>query len=252
VPRLGRYTPAVLAPGEALTVILEALRPVEGTERVPIQEACGRVLAEELRSDVDLPPFEKSAMDGFAVRAADFQGKPELTLPILGESRAGEPWGRRLEPGTCVEIYTGAALPEGADAVVMVEKSAPGDAEPDPGGRPGTGSGTRRVRLSDRPEPGQHVCHLGQDLGRGELVAEPGRRLRAADLSVLAAVGADPVPVVRRPRVAVWTSGDELVPPRERPGRGQIRDKVEAQIHALGLLMFLALMAVVTVNDLQR
>ena len=213
------HSAAVLDPDEALGRILETLRPVQGTERVPIEGASGRVLAEVVRSDVDLPPFEKSAMDGFAVRAADFEGRTELDLPILGESRAGAPWGGVVEPGTCAAIYTGAELPAGADAVVVVEKSS----------APGRG----RVRLADRPSPGQHVCHRGQDLGVGQLVLEPGRRLRAADLSVLAAVGCDPVPVRARPRVAVWTTGDELVAPGERPGPGQIREGNTLHLAAL-------------------
>jgi molybdopterin molybdotransferase len=209
----------VLAPREALSRILERLVPVQGTERVAIGAAVGRVLAAEIRSDVDLPPFEKSAMDGFAVHAADFEGAAERTLPILGESRAGESFRGPVPRGACVAIYTGAELPADCDAVVIVEHSE----------RAGEG----RVRLRDRPASGQHVCHRGQDLASGAAVLAPGQRLRAADLSVLASVGADPVPVVARPRVAIWTSGDELVLPSERPGPGQIREGNTLHLAAL-------------------
>ena len=207
---------------------------MRGTEPVPISAAVGRVLAAQIHSDLDLPPFEKSAMDGFAVHAADFgppgapggapEGDPpERTLPILGESRAGEPFPDEVPRGSCVAIYTGAELPAGCDAVVMVERS---ESRQGPGGE-------LQVSLRDHPRPGQHVCHRGQDLRVGQEVLAPGARLRAADLSVLASVGADPVPVRPRPRVAVWTSGDELVAPAERPGPGQIREGNTLHLAAL-------------------
>jgi molybdopterin molybdotransferase len=209
----------VLAPGEALSEILGRLAPLGGTEHVAIGAAVGRVLARAQSSDVDLPPFEKSAMDGFAVHAADFEGRAERSLPILGESRAGEPMGAEVPRGACAAIYTGAELPRGCDAVVIVERS-----ERLPDGR---------VLLRDRPHPGQHVCHRGQDLRLGDTVLPAGRRLRAADLSVLASVGADPVPVAPRPRVAIWTSGNELVEPSARPGPGQIREGNTLHLAAL-------------------
>ncbi len=173
------------------------------------------MLAAAAKSDVDLPPFEKSAMDGFAVHSADFSSaaapQGERTLPIVGESRAGDAFDGVLAAGTCAAIYTGAPLPEGADAVVMVEKS-----ELEPGGE--------RVRLVDRPPRGQHVCPRGQDLRIGQSVLHAGRRLRSADLSLLAAVGCDPLPVLRRPRAHVLTTGDELVAPSAKPGPSQIRE----------------------------
>lgn len=205
---------------EARRAILGRIEPLEDVEAVPLDAATGRVLAAGVRSNVDLPPFEKSAMDGFAVHSADFTEDlapgGERTLPILGESRAGAPLGASVPPGACAAIYTGAELPSGCDAVVMVERSSAVE------GR--DGDGRERVRLADRPAPGQHVCHRGQDLASGALVLEPGRRLRDVDLALLAAVGCEPVPVRRRPRVAVLTSGDELVRPEERPGVGQIRE----------------------------
>ena len=170
----------------------------------------GRVLVEDACSDLDLPPFEKSAMDGFAVRSADFaahSGPQELAL--AGESAAGSPFQGRIGPGQCVGISTGAELPAGSDAVVMVERS-----QKSAGG----------VLLDDRPAPGQHVCHRGEDLRTGDVVLRAGRRLRPDDLSVLAAVGCQPVPVFARVRVALLTTGDELVPASEKPRAGQIRE----------------------------
>jgi molybdopterin molybdotransferase len=210
----------MLTSSEAKETILGRIVPVLDRETVSLEGASGRVLAAAVVSDVDLPPFEKSAMDGYAVHSADLGPRAaptgERTLPIVGESRAGAPLGHSVPPGACAAIYTGAELPEGCDAVVMVERSTPVEGL-DPEGR-------SRVRLADRPGPGQHVCHRGQDLARDQAVLEPGRRLRDVDLALLAAVGCEPVPVLRRPRVAVLTSGDELVPPDVRPGVGQIRE----------------------------
>lgn len=168
------------------------------------------MLARTVASDVDLPPFEKSAMDGFAVRAADFEGAAgPVSLALVGESKAGAPFAGRVERGACVAIYTGAEVPADCDSVVIVEKSRQ------------EGS---HVVLDDRPRLGQHVCRRGEDLRVDQEVFTSGRRLSAIDLAVLAAVGCDPVPVFERPRVAVLTTGDELVRPRERPRSGQIRE----------------------------
>ncbi len=198
-------------PSDALRRILDAVVPTQALENVPLEHAVGRVLARELASDIDLPPFEKSAMDGFAVHSADFEGVGERTLRVVGEARAGAPFGGPIPRGACVAIYTGAEVPSACDAVVIVEHSRPA-AEP------------HAVVLVDRPRVLQNICSRGMDLAVGARVMAPGRRLRSVDLAVLAAVGCEPVPVFRRPRVAVLTSGDELVPPSAKPGVGQIRE----------------------------
>lgn len=215
------------SPKEALAEILGCVTGVRDEELVPLAEADGRVLARPAVSDIDLPPFEKSAVDGYALRALD--GEPqeggaapgaERSLPILGESRAGAPFGRELPAGACVAIYTGAELPTGSDAVVMIEDvRVEGE----------------RMLLRGRVRSGQNVCHRGQDLRVGQSVLEPGRRLRPADLAVLASVGRDPVAVWRRPRVGILTTGDELVPPSARPGPGQIRESNTLELAALAL-----------------
>lgn len=219
----------MLTPREALERILECVEALREVERVPLQEASGRVLATPVDSDVDLPSFEKSAMDGFAVCAADFEGlaaDAERTLPSLGESRAGMPWAGVLERGSCVAIYTGAELPRVADGVVIVEHSRETGAL-DARGRP-------LIALRGPVQVGQHVCHRGADLTRGARVLEPGRRVRDVDLALLAAVGAEPLAVLCRPRVAILTSGDELVPPDARPGPGQIREGNTLHLAAMG------------------
>lgn len=199
---------------EAIADILRRVDVTPRQEAVPLSDAHGRILARDVASDLDLPPFEKSAMDGYAVRASDFAAGPR-TLVVAGESRAGDPWRGAVRPGECVAIYTGAEVPADCDAVVMVEKSR---------ALPADGAAGTRVALDDTPRAGQHVCHRGEDLRVDEVVLRAGRRLSPIDLSVLAAVGCDPVPVRARPRVGLLTTGDELVPPRARPGPGQIRE----------------------------
>ena len=200
----------MLTPDEASKAILARVEPTGAVESVPLSEAAGRVLARDAVSDVDVPPFEKSAMDGFAVRSADFPArKGPILLRRIGEARAGAPFGGTISPGECAEIATGSELPRGADAVVMVEKSrVEGD----------------RVALDDDPRPGQNVCHRGEDLRAGETVLARGVRLSAVEVSVLAAVGCEPVPAFRRPRLALFATGDELVRPSEKPKAGQIRE----------------------------
>ncbi|HJQ74034.1 MAG TPA: hypothetical protein VJ814_04055, partial [Gaiellaceae bacterium] len=135
---------------EAQERVLGFARPLPA-EPVPIAEAAGRVAAEDARALVDLPPFASSAMDGFAMRAADLPA----TLPIVGESAAGRPYEGRLEPGSAVAISTGAVVPEGADAVVPVERVVQTE---------------NKVEIAQVPEPGAHVRPRGGDVATGELV----------------------------------------------------------------------------------
>lgn len=206
-------------------------------QTVPIAEAVGRVLARDVHSDLDLPPFEKSAMDGFAVHASDFSPWTEggeKSLPMVGESRAGEPFGGTVEPGTCVAIYTGAEVPGGCDGVAMVETTRTPE-----GASGGTSQGPTPVTFLEPVRPGQNICNRGQDLRVGERVLGAGHRVRSADISVLASVGQDPVHVVRAPRVSILTTGDELISPSEVPGPGQIREgntlQLDAMTRALGV-----------------
>ena len=198
----------MLTPSEALARVLSHVPPPTRVEVVPLASAFGRTLACAAVSDVDLPPFEKSMMDGFALAAASL-AEGGGTLRVVGEARAGLPFTGSVAPGTCVEIYTGAELPAGCDAVEMVEEVQRSGAE---------------ARFTRAVPRGQHVQHRAEILAQGAPVYAPRRRLSPADLSVLAAVGGDPVPVFARPRVSILTTGDELVPPRQRPGPGQIRE----------------------------
>jgi len=187
---------------EAQERVLAPVRPLPA-ELVPIADACGRVPAEDARARVDLPPFASSAMDGFAVRAADLPG----TLRITGESAAGRPFEGRLEPGSAVAISTGAVVPEGADAVVPVERVV---------------KQANTVEISRAAEEGAHIRPRGGDVARGELVVAAGERLSPARLAAIAASGVAELPCRRRPRVAVLATGTELVAPGELLRAGQI------------------------------
>jgi len=202
---------------EALQLILERARPLPARS-VPLSEALGLVAAEAILAPEPVPPFTNSAMDGFAVLAGDGAGAaPErpVRLPVAGEIPAGRPSAVALRPGEAWRIMTGAAMPEGADAVVPVEEAAAGDGW---------------VEFRRPPRPGAHVRLAGEDIQAGGLVVPRGQVLRPAELGVLAAIGRAEVPVHPRPRVAVITTGNELVDAGERPGPGQIRD---ANIHSL-------------------
>jgi molybdopterin molybdotransferase len=172
-------------------------------ESVAIAEAGSRVTAAEVTARVDLPPFASSAMDGFAVRAADLPG----TLRIVGESAAGRPFDGQLEPGCAVAISTGAVVPESADAVVPIENVSKTD---------------NRVEISGTVEPGAHVRPRGGDVGSGEIVVPAGVRLTPARLAATAAAGVGELACVRRPRVVVLATGSELVDPGRSLRPGQI------------------------------
>jgi molybdopterin molybdotransferase len=169
---------------EARARVLAAVRPL-GAERVALDDALGRVLAEEVVADFDLPPFDSSAMDGFAVVAGT-----AAELPVVGESQAGRPFGGQLQAGQAVRISTGAVIPAGADAVVPIER-----VELD---------GTR-VSVPDT-KPGAHVRRAGEDLHRGDPVLRAGAALGPAEIGMLAALGRAEVECARRPRFAIHDS----------------------------------------------
>lgn len=202
----------MIAPDDALRLIFEHAR-VLGAELVPLARAVDRVLAADVRAAVALPPFDNSAMDGFALRAADLKdATPQnpVELTVLETVRAGDAGRLEVKPGEAVRIMTGAPLPRGADSVVMVEMTEPGA-----GGK---------VRMAGSTRVRSHVRARGEDVLEGSLLLEAGALLRPYDIALLAAQGVTEVPVVRLPRVAVLATGDELVDHREEPAAGRIRN----------------------------
>lgn len=202
----------MISPDEALRFIYDHA-PVLGAEKVPLARSVDRVLAEDVRAAAALPPFDNSAMDGFALRAADLEGAtPErpVELTVRETVRAGETGRLEVGPGEAARIMTGAPLPRGADSVVMLEATAPG--------APG------KVRMTGATRLRSHVRAAGEDVAAGSLLLGKGALLRPYDVALLAAQGITEVAAVRLPRVAVLATGDELVDHREEPAYGRIRN----------------------------
>src|SRR5687767_14435181 len=188
----------MLSVPEASARILENIKPL-GIERVPLLDALGRVLAESIVAPLTIPPWDNSAMDGYAVRAADIAGASKerpVVLPVAETIAAGAFPSRALSAGEAMRIMTGAPLPTGADSVVRVED---------------TDAGVTRVEIRDARDAGKNLRYRGEDIREGTTVLGPGMPLGAAQIGVLASVGAAAVNVHRRPIVAILGSGDELV-----------------------------------------
>ena len=217
----------MLSVADARASILDRFAPLEA-ETVPLLHALERVLAERVESDIDLPPFDNSSMDGYAVRSADLLGASKdrpVRLTVVADIPAGHPNSVTIGPGTAARITTGAQMPDGADAVAPVEAT----------NDPARGSSSLRaeILIFQELQRGAFVRAPGEDVKRGQPVLQTGTLIRAQEIAMLAAVGRAVVPVVRRPRVAVFATGDELVPPDQAPAAGQIRNVNEFSTAAL-------------------
>ena len=206
----------MLTVSEAQAAVLGECRPLEGRP-FPLAAASGRRLTESITADVDSPPFDKSMMDGYAVRAEDVIAT-ETTLKVLGELTAGGRFDGKVSPGAAVRIMTGAPLPAGADTVVRFEDTTIAGEE---------------VRISlPTIDRGKNVIRRGLMMQRGETVLEAGRLIRAQEIALLAELGRSTVPVFRAPRAAVLATGDELVPVGAPLGPGQICNSNEPMLLA--------------------
>src|SRR5690606_13156070 len=197
---------ALLAVDEALERILEGVHPV-AAESLPLSQAADRVLAAPVAALRTHPPFDASAMDGYAVRAVDIENAP-ASLDVVGESAAGHGFDGSVAPGTAVRIFTGAPLPEGADTILIQENARSLE--------------EGRIEALQSVAAGRHIRKAGLDFAEGDIVLEQGRELDPAALSLAAAAGHASVSVIRRPLVAIIATGDELVPPGTMPGPHQI------------------------------
>ena len=193
---------------QALDIVLSHT-PVLPSEEVDLSESVGRVLAEDVRSDVEMPPFDRAAMDGYAVRARDVAQAP-VTLRVVGQVRAGQVPAREVGDGEAIQIMTGAPVPSGADAVQPVEKTR--------------ALGDGRVEILAPVEPAAHIAPRGSECRAGDAVLAKGHTVDPAAVAVLAAVGKARVRVGRRPTVSVLVTGDELVDVWDTPRRGRIRN----------------------------
>lgn len=198
----------IISEEEARSILLAKTCPL-GSQRVPVEAALGATLAEEVVSDVDMPPFNRAAMDGYAVRLADIAATP-VELTIVEHIKAGDAPKHPVGTGECSEIMTGAPVPDGADAVVQVEHTEP--------------AAENLVRILEPLAGKTNIARQGEDLGRGDVVLEPGRLLRSAEVGLLAMVGRREVDIHQRPRVAILATGDELIEPDQVPRPGQTRN----------------------------
>jgi len=227
--------PGLISIEQARAILLDDISPLSDRESIPLAQAAGRVLAQAVASSVCLPPCDNSAMDGYALRYADLdcadleKGAP---LEQIGKSFAGSPFDGEVWPGTCVRIMTGAAMPAGADTVVMQEQV--------------TANGASIV-IHGEVRRGDHVRRRGEDIREGDTLLQAGSRISVARIALLAAAGIGRVEVQRRPVVALFSTGDELRQPGDVLGRGEIYDsnriallaalaKLEVEVLDLGIL----------------
>jgi molybdopterin molybdotransferase len=215
---MGENVERLISVSEAMA-ILDAEPVTPRMRSMDLARALGAVVATEVRADRDYPPFDKSVMDGYAVRSADVAKTP-AALEVVGEIAAGQWPSRGIGPGEAMAIMTGAPMPAGADAVIPVEWTD------------GAAVGGQ-VRIERGAEPGQMIVRRGSDCRAGAVVLTSGTRLGAAQIAVAASVGAATVFVYEKPRAAVMSSGDEIVPVAATPGAAQIRNSNSAMLAAL-------------------
>ena len=203
----------VRSPAQAFEDLRPHISAIRESEAISAASSLGRVIAQEIRSPEDLPSFPKSSMDGFSVRARDTFGASE-SLPAMLEVVSDIPTGTSpdiaLNVGEAAVAYTGGMLADNADAVVMIERTQPAD--------------ETSIEVLRPVAPGENVVQVGEDVRAGDLLFSPGHTIRPQDIGGLLALGITDIPVLRKPRVAIVSTGDELVPPRVQPPPGKIRD----------------------------
>ncbi len=203
---------------QALERIGAEVDTIGGFEQLPLRSALGRILAEEILSPINVPPHANSAMDGYAVRAADLGGATTVVLQVIGTALAGHPYTGAVAPGQAVRIMTGAKMVDGADTVVMQEHVT----------REG-----ETIRISSGHKQGQNVRHPGEDIALGQQVLARGKRVGPAELGLLASLGIAEVKVMRRLRVAFFSTGDELRSLGQPLEEGQIYDSNRYTLHGM-------------------
>jgi len=211
----------LLKPEEALTYLIDHFKPrPTGIELVHLTECVGRVLAEDIVSPIDVPPFDRATMDGYAVRSIDLENASEINpveLKVVGRVDAGDKPRVEVLDGTCVEIATGAPIPPGADSVVMVEYTSE---------RGGV------VRIYRSTYPGENIAFTGTDISKGEIILRKCTKITHREIALLASVGIDRVPVFKKPRVGILSTGNEIVEPGEELDIGKIYNTNSYMIYA--------------------
>ncbi len=229
------YQPKLMSFELALSTLLAKVHRPNDSESIEIMAALDRIVAVDVASPIDVPGFNNSAMDGYALRAEDLAHNNELTM--VGKSMAGTPFQGRLETGQCVRIMTGAAIPDGANCVVMQEKTS----------QQGVAAVGETIRFEASPSEGDNVRLAGEDIAKGNIVLTRGKKLLPADIGLLASLGLAEVPVFPRIKVAFFSTGDEIQQPGQKLKPSQIYDsnrftccsvlqKLNAEILDLGVI----------------
>jgi molybdopterin molybdotransferase len=208
----------LLSVDAALALIAERVTPVVEAETVPLMEAAGRILAQDLVAGMNLPPHPNSAVDGYAIAHADLRPDRDTVLPVTGRAAAGHPLGRNVERGEAIRIFTGAPMPDGADTVMMQEDCILADG---------------RVTMKPGLKKGANRRHAGEDVEKGSVALSAGRRLKPADLGLAAALGHDRLRVYRKLRVALMSTGDEVCEPGSPLVPGAIYDANRIMLRSL-------------------
>lgn len=200
--------PGLMPLEDAMENMLSRIKPIQTTLQLPLAEAIGYVLAEDILSPIFVPPFDNSAMDGYAIRIADLSNN--ATMPVAGKSFAGQPFEGEWPQGSCVRIMTGAKIPDGCDAVIMQENTVVSE------------DGVTFTQTEVKPQ--NNIRPTGDDIRKGDIVLPKGSRLTSRDIPMIATLGISHVTVVRKPRVAFFSTGDELKPLGQPLAEGQIYD----------------------------
>ena len=212
------FDPQSLAADTALHRILGAINPLSATECVVVRQALDRVLATDLISGMDVPAHTNSAMDGYALAASDLPAAGTRELKVAGTALAGKPYPQALTPGHCVRIMTGAVLPDAADTVIIQENvTVEGD----------------HIRIGTDTQPGANVRQAGEDIAAGDTVLTRGTRLTPADLGLVASLGISEIAVARKPRIAFFSTGDELQSVGEELAIGNVYDSNRYTLHGM-------------------
>lgn len=202
-------TSSLLTVDQARKRVLDSTQVIKGYEKLSLRSSLGRVLDETVFSSINVPAYDNSAMDGYAINSNDIPGEGNTTLNLAGKSFAGKPFEGTLKPGECIRIMTGAMIPDGADTIIMQEQVE---------------SENGKIVISNCISKGDHVRYIGEDMKVGQAILQPGKLITASELGLIASLGIAEVRVKRKLRVAFFSTGDELCSVGELPEEGQIYD----------------------------
>ena len=213
------FEPDAISVGQARNRIIDDINPLKATQKVDLRSSLNRYLAEEIISPIDVPSHINSAMDGYAIRGDDLPEKNKQTYQVIGTAYAGQPFQGSCEKGQVIRIMTGGVMPKGTDTVIMQEQVEVID--------------DQQIQLNPEHKAGQNVRQAGEDIAKGSCILSPGKKISAADLGILASLGISEVAVFRRPRVAFFSTGDELRSIGERLAEGEIYDSNRYTLFAM-------------------